>query len=172
MEEHVVLKGMGELVHQHVAELRVGSREGNHHAVFQRLGEAADPLAYNLQNDVVVLEVDMGRIDDDGNLHRELVIERVGQVDVPLLRHLGGDPRQRLHPRGIVDIEMDGPHHAPLQDVPVHLVLPEGMGRPRQKHKCHKRDGDGPQNNTGGECYVVIQFHREGMACLSTAGQT
>ena len=145
MTEHVVLELVHHLVLQHVLELAVGPRERQHHAVLEELRDAARGFADLAPDDVRLLEVGAGGVQDDGLAALELVVQHARQPGVGPLRHARGVERGgvlllveiHLEVLGLDDLEVEGPV--------LDLVLPEVLRRERRRAAQRERRQRGHQ---------------------------
>ena len=117
-----------QLVVQDALEVGVGAAQGKGHPPLEELREPGHPLREQARHDVGLLEVDVGRVDDERHPAAHGVAEAALQVAEALLRHARRDRGQLLLLRIEVDIEVLGLHPLPGQLLVLDLVLAEAVG--------------------------------------------
>jgi hypothetical protein len=64
---------MSQLVMQDVSEILIRPGEGNHHPVFETLGESSHSLFNEIGNDIGLLKIVMGIVDDHWNFSAQII---------------------------------------------------------------------------------------------------
>jgi len=151
----VVLKGVHQLVAEHMIRLREGPREGHHDPPLQGFGDAARALADVALDRVGLLEVGVARVHDEGLHAAQLVPQRRRVPGVPALRH----PRDERRGGGLlrieVDLEMLGAEQLEAERFVPNLVPPEVLCRRRRRDRRELQGGKsehpGPTQPAGSE---------------------
>ena len=134
------LEGVDQLVGQRVLELRIGAGEEQHDAVADPLGDARGAFGDLELEDVRLLEIGLGRVEDQGLPALPIVAEDLRQTRVRPLRHAGGVHHRRLFLRIVVDVEVLGLEHLEVEIVVLDLVLSElsvgGRGDEQSDDDC------------------------------------
>src|SRR5436190_13064132 len=124
-----------------VLELFIGPGERQHHPVLEELRDAAGALADVAADGVGLLEVRMGRVQQDRLAALELVVEHAREASVPALGNAGRVERGRPLGRVVVDVEVLRLDDAKIEGAVLDLVLPEVLRRggqragERQRHR-------------------------------------
>ncbi len=116
-------EGVRQLVGDQSLQLVGRLVDRDHHAVEQRLGEGGDALGHERREQVGLLELGVGLVEDDRDRLRHLVLEAGRDLEVRALE-VGGEPRQVLLELGVVvDLEVRALVDAPREVVVLDLVL-------------------------------------------------
>ena len=86
----IVLEDVGQLVHQHVAELVEVAVKGDDHAKAQWLGETCYARWQEIGEDIGLLELVVGLVDDDRRPVRQLVVQNSTDMAVGLFEIFDG----------------------------------------------------------------------------------
>ncbi len=116
---------MDQLVGQGVLELRIGAGEEQDDPVAQPLGDAGGALGDLELEDVRLLEIRLGRVEDERLPMLPIVTEDLRQPRVRPLRHAGRVHDRRLLLRIVVDVEVLRLEHLEIEIVVLDLVLSE-----------------------------------------------
>ena len=125
---HVVLKRVDELVAEHVIGFGKAAGERQDDAAAIAFGHAAGPFA-DLAEDVGLLEVRMGGVEDQRLPAAQLVLQHLRQPRVPALGHPRRDPHRRFFFRVVVDVEVLGGEHLEIEALVLDLVAAEVLRR-------------------------------------------
>jgi hypothetical protein len=127
----IELKGVNQLVGDHVLRIRERSRQRQHDPSPQRLGDAAGAFAEWFRDDVGLLEVCVGGVDNQRLAAREGVSEQVLEPRVPPF----GDPRGQVDAGSFAGIKVDvkvlGLEHLKIEGAVPDLVASEVLRRGR-----------------------------------------
>ena len=126
-EEHVEHDGVDHFMLDDVVEVRVASFERKHDAVLEDFRETADAFMERQADDVGLLELGMGIVQDDRNPGAQLVPHRGGNALVHDFHIARGEAGDQIGALGKVDVEMFSAVIRPFELVVLHLVLPEGL---------------------------------------------
>jgi hypothetical protein len=107
-EEDVDLERVHQLVRQDVVQLGVGSGEGQEDAPLQVLRHAPGARAEQLGDDVGLLEVAVGGVENDRRAAPDVVVQHRGQPVVGALGHQGRVVHGLAGSLVVVDVEMLG----------------------------------------------------------------
>ena len=99
----------------------------DHDAALEELEEAADAVRDEARRHVGLLEVQVGRVEDDRDAVRQRQVEARLQRVVPVLGRLGADGREVLGLGVVVDVEVLRFEDVPLEAVVLDLVAPEPL---------------------------------------------
>ena len=128
---------MDQLVVDHVAECPHGAVRGDDNAALEKLEEPPDAFGDEPADGVGLLKVEVGTVEDERDATAERVVELQLQSPVARLGEGGSALGKRAHLRVVIDIEVLGLEHMPLEIGVLDLVAPEGVelgrGCPRQK---------------------------------------
>ena len=119
------LEHMHQLVAERVAELAVAAPERQRHATLQELRDAQQPLGRNEGQDVRLLEVRMGGVDNERDTPRDGMIEAPLERVIALLGIGERHPPQLLGVGVIVEVDVLTAEHVPIEAPVLDLVLAE-----------------------------------------------
>ena len=134
-EDDVVLKGMHQLVHQHVVKLPVGAGHGQDHPLLEAFRHPAGAAADHALHRVGLLEVVHRSVQDQRDTLFDLMIEHLAQVGITPLGHAGGVAGGSFHFRIVVHVEVLGAEDLPVEIFVLNFILPEleaGLGPERR----------------------------------------
>src|SRR5690606_9310319 len=98
-------------------------------APLQELEKPAYAVGDESRRDVRLLEVEVRRVEDEGNALAEAEGEAVLQLRVGLLREVRAVLGERLHLRVVVDVEVLGAEDVPVELLVLDLVTAEVLRR-------------------------------------------
>ncbi len=139
---HIELERVDELVGEHVLEVGVRAREGQDDAFLRELGDAARALRDEPGQSVGLLELRMGRVEDDGLPILELVAEDTAEARVRTLGHPRGVQRRCPLAGIVVDVEMRAANDLEVEDLVLDLVATE-LGAGGRGRQCGLEAGQG-----------------------------
>jgi hypothetical protein len=151
---HVVLKGVNELMTEHVIGFGEAAGEGQDDAAFGALGDATGALADLAGQHIGLLEMRVRRIQDQRLAAAQLVLQQLGDSRVPPLRHARGEGHRSFFLRVVIDVEVLGGEHLEVKLFVLDLVAPEilrARRRGRDKRQ-HRRQQD---RNTGSHTHLA-----------------
>ena len=143
-EQLRVREDVDEFVADHPAEPLEVAVGGEDDAPLEELEEPADPVRDEPGRDVRLLEVDVGRVEDERRPAREAVGEAVLQLRVLLFGEGRPDLGERARLRVVVDVEVGRPEHLPVEALVLHLVAAEVVAvlAARGRREEHPHEGD------------------------------
>ncbi len=122
--EDVVLEHVHHFVGEHVLETAEVAGEREDQPLTGCFGDTAGSFS-GIAGDVVLSEVSAGREEDDRLLLAELVVEHARESRVRPLGHPGRGHRALFLFRIVVDEEVLGLEHAPVEVLVLHLIQTE-----------------------------------------------
>ena len=116
---------MHQLVPDRMPEFGVAAAKRQCDATLQKLGHTQQAFRRNERQDVGLLEIAVGRVDDQRDAPGDGVVEAPLERVVALLRVCQRDAAQLFFFRIVVEIHVLAAQHAPIETAVLNLVLPE-----------------------------------------------
>ena len=116
---------MNQFVGEYVFQLRVRTREGQQYAVLVEFRHAARALADEAGQDIGLLEIGMGSVEDDRDFVAEPVLQYAAQAVIGPLRHPRGIVGRLFLSLVEVNFEVGRGDDFPLEVAVLDLVPPE-----------------------------------------------
>ena len=139
------LEDVDQLMPQGVAEVGVAACERQGDAALQELGDAEQALGRDEGQDVGLLEVGVGSVDDQRNAAAHRVVEAPRQHGVALFGIAERHAAELLFFRIEVEVHVVAAQHPPIKAAVLHLVLAEvaelGGGGGRERRQRDEQEG-------------------------------
>ena len=150
-ENHVVLKDVGQLVEHELVEFGPGQIHRQHHPIAYRAGKSADAFGNEVQDDVCLLEIRVGFVEDERRRLFDLEVEGHRQLVVGAFG-VGDDLLQKRFFRWVIEhVEMRRVVDLPLEVVVANLVLAElGRGRIHRDQNARSQEAGDRQTYARG----------------------